>query len=413
MNIINKVFSNKTFILYKKSIISKLIVVFIGVLNSVLINRYLGVTLRGEYTTILNAANLVQLVLNLGIGSVYPAFKKRNVKNIKSIFANIIFIQFALYTSFILFLFLFSDINIRYVLIIALVTIIESQVLFIAIVEDVLVKNRINIITTILNTILLMAIFLIDVRSLNIMLAVVILNHIILTVAIILKFKIYPRAVEDISKDMVKEITTLGIQSMLMNLLMFCNYHLDILILKYMTNDYYMIGLYGTAVTLGNMLWIIPDAFKDILFNRTAKGDKAEEIILSILVNILICIIIIVGFVFLGKGFLSFMYGAEYVAAYPLVLILFVGTLPMVLYKLIHPIYISNGKPQVVVKILSVSVIINIIGNVITIPLWGAIGCAISSVFSYSICGIVFLIIFKKDFNLKFFSIIKNKIEKR
>ena len=63
--------------LYGKTVSYKLICVIIGFLNSILINRCLGVALRGEYTTITNWASLLQLVLNLGIGTAYPAFKRR------------------------------------------------------------------------------------------------------------------------------------------------------------------------------------------------------------------------------------------------------------------------------------------------------------------------------------------------
>lgn len=410
MNISKNLLSNKTFILYRRSIVTKLIIVIINVLNSVLINRYLGVVLRGEYTTIINTANLLQLILNLGIGSVYPAAKRKNVINVKVIFSTIIFFQSLVYLIFSVVIFTLGEIDFKYILIITLVSIVESQVTFMAIVEDVLVRNKIQIITTFLNTILLLFIFFFTKHNLNTLMIIIIFNHIVLTFVIVLRFKFYSISYSLLSKQMIKDVIHLGIPSMLMNLLMFCNYHLDVLILNWMTNDYYAIGLYGTAVTLGNMLWIVPDAFKDILFNRSSKKDNVEEIVVSIIINILICLVIIGGFVFVGKQFLIFMYGTEYADAYSLVLILFVGTLPMVLYKLIHPIYISNGKPKVVVKILLLSVIINIIGNIITIPIWGAVSCAVSSVFSYSICGIIFLIIFKKDFDFDFIRIIKRMI---
>ena len=174
------------------------------------------------------------------------------------------------------------------------------------------------------------------------------------------------------------------------------------------TKDNYIVGLYGTAVTLGNMLWIIPDAFKDILYNRAAKKDNPEEVIVAIAANILICLIILIGFVILGKWFLGFMYGMDFIAAYPLVLLLFIGTLPMVLYKLIHPIYIANGKTGIVVLLLSIAVVTNLIGNVILIPLYSGVGAAISSIVSYMICGVAFYIKFKHDYNVNLTNTIKD-----
>ena len=52
-------YSKKSLIgLYGKTVVYKLICVVVGFLNSILINRCLGVALRGEYTTIINWASM-------------------------------------------------------------------------------------------------------------------------------------------------------------------------------------------------------------------------------------------------------------------------------------------------------------------------------------------------------------------
>ena len=204
------------------------------------------------------------------------------------------------------------------------------------------------------------------------------------------------------------EIFRIAIPAMFMNMLMYLNYHADVLFLSGITKDNYTVGLYGTAVTLGNMLWIIPDAFKDILYNRAAKKDNPEEVIAAIVTNMLICFVILVGFLFIGKSFLRVMYGQDFVAAYPLVLLLFVGTFPMVLYKLIHPIYIANGKTGTVVLLLSIAVFVNMIGNILLIPLYSGVGAAIASIFSYMICGIAFYVKFVHDYKVNLCTTMKD-----
>ena len=82
----------------------------------------------------------------------------------------------------------------------------------------------------------------------------------------------------------------------------------------------------------------------------------------------------------------------------------------MIIYKLIHPLYISNGKQYKVMYILLISAIVNIILNFIIIPIKGAIGAGIASVFSYSICGIIFWYYFKKDYSFNVKDIIKKYI---
>ena len=186
----------------------------------------------------------------------------------------------------------------------------------------------------------------------------------------------------------------------------------NILFLSEITKNNVEVGLYGTAVTLGNMLWIVPDAFKDILYNRATKKDNPDEVVVAIICNFIICIVILIGFVILGKWFLNLMYGQEYVAAYPLVLMLFTGTLPMVLYKLIHPIYIANGKTKIVVILLSIAVVSNFVGNILLIPRLEGMGAAIASVISYSICGVAFYFKFTKDFSVNILSSVKMMIKR-
>ena len=291
--------------------------------------------------------------------------------------------------------------------------ILESQILFISNIEDTLKRNKIQIVIAIMYTALLFLMFIITKRSLEILLVVVILSHFATAFLLFLKFKMYKLKNSQVRLCFLKEVLKMGIPIMIMNLLMFCNYHIDIFILKAITNNNYNIGLYGTAVTLGNMIWIIPDAFKDILYNRSAKSDNVTEIILSITINIVICVVSIFMFFFFGKFFLIKMYGEDFSDAYALVLLLFIGTIPMIFYKLIHPIYITNKQVNIVVVILLISVLLNIILNFVLIPNYGAIGAAIASVFSYTLCGFIFCYKFKKDYNVKFSKIINNYISKR
>ena len=214
------------------------------------------------------------------------------------------------------------------------------------------------------------------------------------------KFKIRLKEILKKNKLKIREIYRTGIISMLMLLMMSFNYNIDIIILKQLSSSY-SVGLYSIAVNLANMLWLIPDAFKDVLFNKTSKNDSINEIVLSTKLNLYLNIIITIGFIILGKQFINFMYGKEFIEAYNSTVILFIGCMVMIIYKLIHPLYIALGKQTLIFNILLASVFINIILNYILIPKFDIIGAAIASVCSYTICGIVFLIIFCKQYNVQ------------
>lgn len=107
------------------------------------------------------------------------------------------------------------------------------------------------------------------------------------------------------------------------------------------------------------------------------------------------------GFVFLGRLFLLIIYGEQYVQAFETTITLFIGIIPMVSFKLIHPIYVNEGKSIIVSVLLAVAVISNIISSYLLIPIYGAFGAAIASVIAYSICGVLFLIKYWNDYYRK------------
>ena len=390
--------NTNVFKLYSTAIIYKILIVILGFLNSILINRCLGVSLRGEYTTIVNWASLFQLFLNLGIGTSYPAIKRKYPRKTKKIYSTLIFLIALIYGIVFLLASILLNINQKFILLITYIYTIENIVIFIAVVENIKKRNLLNIITSIIHTFALLIIFLFYPNNLYIILFAVFLDHLFLTLVLIVSNKMFKINFKLLKSHITYDILRISVPSMLMNMLMYLNYHAD----------NYSVGLYGTAVTLANMLWIIPDAFKDILYNRVSKKDNPNEIFISILVNIFICGFVLAGFVVLGRGFLSIMYGNDFVDAYPLVLLLFFGTFPMILYKLIHPIYIANGKTNIVVILLFVSVIFNIIGNIVLIPKYSAAGAAVSTVISYLICGVFFYLKFKKDYSVNEVQAIKS-----
>lgn len=390
--------------IFKSSILIKIITVIMSFINTIIINRFLGVSLRGEYTFIINTANMLQLILNLGIGYSYAYFVKEKYKDCKEIFIHISIIQFLIYISFYIIISIFnSNELINRIIALSIILTLNLQILFITMIEDIIKRNKILLISSIIYTTLLISIYFTSNSNLNVVIYITIIKYIIEIIILAIKFKLYKISFNNRSINFIllKKILKVGAPTMIMTLLITVNYNIDVFIMKFITTNY-EIGLYGVAVTLANMIWIIPDAFKEVIYSISAQKDCIEEIVTSIIINILICIIITIGFVFLGKWFLELFYGNEYVDSFRLVTTLFIGTVPMIVYKLIHPLYITNGKPIIVIKILAISVAINVVLNIIIIPFKGAYGAALASVISYSICGSIFLFKFKHDYNISY-----------
>ena len=68
----------------------------------------------------------------------------------------------------------------------------------------------------------------------------------------------------------------------------------------------------------------------------------------------------------------------------------------MVFFKMIAQYNVVNKKQIINVIMLSVSVLVNIVLNILLIPKYGIIGAAIASIIGYFICAIVFVVYFSK-----------------
>ena len=75
------------------------------------------------------------------------------------------------------------------------------------------------------------------------------------------------------------KIVPFGFISMVTTLMLTLNYRVDTLMMGYL---YHIpdteIGFYSLGVSLSEYGWLIPDAFREVLFSRTAKDDAIEEV---------------------------------------------------------------------------------------------------------------------------------------
>lgn len=398
--------------IYITAIVSKIVVVLITFLSSVLINRSLGVELKGEYAYITNLVSIVVPIFSFGIGQTYSTYRRRYGKESLNTFVLLTVFQSAI--SFVFFLIAYIAKLNYYIWITMLLStgqILRTNLLYLAAIEDIKKRDFYNIVYKIIYLILLSIIFFFFRGSLNAILFLLIIDEVIIVLGTFYKYK-FKLDIKFIKEKGIKltKIYRLGLVSMLMFLMMTLNYSVDMIFLKKMTNST-VIGLYSVGVQLANMLWLIPDAFKDVIVNKTSKKDSIKEIVFLTKFCLFLSLTIIIGFAIFGRMFIKIAYGQEYVESFIVTLILFIGTMSMIIYKLIHPLYISKGKQVLVLEILTISVIANILLNYIAIPKFGMIGAALSSVVSYGICSLTFLYIFCKEYKVKYSQIFLIKKE--
>lgn len=386
--------SNKR--IYIHSIATKFMIVALSFLDTVIINRMMEVSVRGDYGIVTNSVTVLNLIFCFSIGASYQLYYKQGEKT-KKLFLTLVSLQNFAYLIMAILYFLFTrNVWIFLVLIIAIFSIMRDNISSLILVENLKVRNNIYLFSNIVYTAILCFFLVFNISNIYSFLIALFFRYffeIFLSIIIQKYYRfLFLSSVREL--DTVKSIFNTSVAISIMGILITCNYNIDVIMLKWLNVDSYNIGLYSVAATLVNMVWIIPDAFKDVIINRLSRYDAVGEVKQSIKINILICSIILLGFIIFGKWFIEVFYGDKYLGSYGLTSILLFGSIPMVFFKLINPYLLSIGKKRYVIIFLSISVISNIISNFIAIPIFGEYGAAVSSVISYSLCGFLFLLFF-------------------
>ena len=121
---------------------------------------------------------------------------------------------------------------------------------------------------------------------------------------------------------------------------------------------------------------------------------------MSMKVNLYLTLCMIVGILLLGRPVIRLLAGAEYLPAYPVTVLLIAGIIPMSYFKIIGTLLLAQGKKYVYLGMLTASVVVNILCNMVTIPLWGKMGAALASVVSYMAAGGLFLVYYLRMYGI-------------
>ena len=393
---------------YFFSVFSKIMLVIIGLITSALISRGLGVSLKGEYAYLVNLSGIVVIVVTLGVGQVYSYFVRQYGTKYRNIFININYLHFTfLITSFLLFSILKNNI-VKNIILLSACGMFRDNFVYLSTVENIKNRNIMNLISKFIFLINIIIAFFFFKYNLNAFILVLVLDEIIFSLLLIFKYGFFPKKIEinpSEKKKIIVRIYKMGFISMITLLLTTLNYSIDTIILRNLSSSS-SVGLYSIGISLANMLWIIPDAFKDVLMNKTSKEDSIGDIIFSLKSNIIISLIITLGFILLGKLFITIVYGSEFIDSYIATIILFFGSISMIFHKIISPLLYSKGYQKKLCVIFLSAVFLNIVMNYILIPKFDIIGAAVASVFSYFLAGISILLIFSKMYKLKIKEII-------
>ena len=386
---------------YVFTILTKIFAVLIGLVASSYSNRFLGPELKGQLGRISSMISIVAVTANFGLYQPYPYYKRLNEPDVLDKFLRIFLLQFLAYTALgVVGALVLDSFALTAVCLIAPIQVLANQLSFMMMVEDVKFKNVIFFTARITNTVITILAFYTMQRTIMVSLALIVVGDLITVVLALMRLRRLPNPLRA-DLRFAARIVPFGFVSMLTTLMLTLNYRVDTLMMGYMFHiPDAEIGFYTLGVSLSEYGWLIPDAFREVLFSRTAKDDAIGEVTMSMKVNLYLTLAMIAGILLLGRPVISLLAGAEYLPAYPVTVLLMAGIVPMSYFKIIGTLLLAQGKKMVYLGMLTGSVVVNILCNLVTIPLLGKMGAALSSVISYALAGGLFLIYYMRTYHV-------------
>lgn len=385
---------------YILSVLSKIITAMVGVISSAFSTRYLGVQYKGDYAYIVHISNIIVLILNMGIYQSYSYNYKKYGKQILKKYTDICYSQFCLLLllTFVIMIAI-KDLTICLITVLVPFNILKMQYNNIGLIENIRFSLFLNVFNSVLSAACYIALYFFATPSIVYAITLTVAVDIITVVAFGFNLKAMPK-VWEIDLHLLKEVLRFGIIPMLAGLLATINYSIDIIFLRNMGSPVEL-SYYALASTIINYIWLIPDAFKSVLFSKSAKKFDVENIEFSSQASMTFVFLCFAGFALFGQQLLRIFYGPEFLNSYGVTLLLIIGAFAMSIYKIVGIVLVSQGKRIAHFISLAISASINVVLNCLLIPKYGMYGAGIASVCSYTVCGGGLLMYFCRLYSIK------------
>lgn len=385
---------------YVLNTLVKIVTLFIGFITSMFSTRYLGVINKGTYSYISQVANTGSIVCNMGIYQSYSFNYKKYGKETLKKYSDICFLQFLVLAVIATIIAVSTnDYKIKLAVFLIPFSVLKHQYENIVLIENIRLRMFLQVFDKILLTAAYALLFFTAESSVTYIVYLTIFVDVFTVAFYLVKLGYLPK-IWQVDFTFFKSILKFGWLPMVSMLLVTLNYSVDIFFLEHIgtAED---LGYYSFAANIINYVWMLPDAFKEVLFSKSAKKLDRKNISISIQISLISIACCLVGFIAIGKPFISFLYGSEFLPSYNIVLILILGAFSMSFFKLLGIVLISQGKRTMHFTALAISVTINIIANILAIPRWGMYGAAWASVLSYTACAMILIPYFCKHFEFK------------
>lgn len=396
---------------YKKNIASSFVIqivkIILGFITSILIARGLGADGKGYTAYAVLIFGLLGGYGHLGINNATTYFQKKsefkeeNVYNTNISYLLVVWVMISIAViilkRFNIFLQDYDLFFILFGLLFVLLTFLMTCVnAFYIGNEKISEANKYILISSIIYSSIIIGLYFIRVINIYTFFGLQILSPLINVVMLIkninIKFKF------QIEKELLKKEFKYGIIIYFSALFIFLNYRVDQIMIKNML-DNVQLGIYSVGVNLAELLFLVPDsvttALLGKLYNTENLKDKKEITSTTTKYTFYISLILSLIGILLTPA-IPLIYGREYYASIYVTIILFIGIIFASLGRVSYSYFFSEGRPVIHLGITFITLVINVLFNIILIPRLGINGSAFASTISYTLYGAMYIFVFTK-----------------
>lgn len=180
-----------------------------------------------------------------------------------------------------------------------------------------------------------------------------------------------------------------GWKAHLGNILAFLNYRADLFLVTSFLGAA-PTGIYVIAVQMSEKLWTLSQAVSTVLFPRLAELSRDEDTrrILTPLIARIVLVVTSLAAAALAAAagpLIALLFGGEYGAARNALHLLLPGIVLLSVSRVLSNDIAARGRPEINMYAAAVTVVVNILGNILLIPGWGIAGAAVATTASYGL----------------------------
>jgi O-antigen/teichoic acid export membrane protein len=378
----------------------RIFVLFFSFVTSIVSTRYLGVELKGKYSYLLTLTGFILTTLDMGLFRSFPYLVRKYPEKIGSLFTWA-FVQFIGNTLVLTIIgislvkfwsqvisFTFNPVYI--VFFVCLITLaqlnMQLQSLYVGL-------NKIwkHAIAQLINSLAVLCIIVIgyfqfrNTDRLAFMIIATLIAAALCMFFYILNHK-WGKAWHKFDIKFILKSYKTGFRVFLSSLFIALMIRFDIILIKKMIG-FSGVGIYSIAAHIIDLLQIASNMVGGLLLVKLSDSiDDTEKWIImkKLLMSFFVLLIAAnLGFVIFGRYLISTLYGIQFVPVYYVYLWLIPASLGLSFGSLFNMYLNSKGFPVISIVLPAISLAVNIVLNLILIPVWGIMGAAIATSIAY------------------------------